>query len=272
MSKFKKVSEIENIPSFIEKRFVGASYDVVEDPYAELKNNSTNNRNKIAKQTVGMQKEAQSFDRSWEKIQGASMYEEPRYSFKQDLEESLNPNAIRRAGSTYDDGLNARTTTSGLKAFSADEYMNAMLSRSASIFNPDMIAISEEFLNSQESSSQQAMVNEAQRREARASKHSSWQEEKLNSLRKASVVSSRAHSVLRTSNEAEHSSQWGMIDPETLDQREFQKVAMQEKSRQNRMGLKKNHTEDIENRAVNKAQTIHDIYNNISINLDIEKF
>ena len=218
MSKFKKVSEIENIPSFIEKRFVGASYDVVEDPYAELKNNSTNNRNKIAKQTVGMQKEAQSFDRSWETIQGASMYEEPRYSFKQDLEESLNPNAIRRAGSTYDDGLNARTTTSGLKAFSADEYMNAMLSRSASIFNPDMIAISEEFLNSQESSSQQAVVNEAQRREARASKHSSWQEEKLNSLRKASVVSSRAHSVLRTSNEAEHSSQWGMIDPETLDQ------------------------------------------------------
>jgi hypothetical protein len=46
---------------------------------------------------------------------------------------------------------------------------------------------------------------------------------------------------------------------------------MQEKSRQNRMGLKKNHTEDIENRAVNKAQTIHDIYNNININLDIDK-
>ena len=149
MSKFKKVSEIENIPSFIEKKFVGASYDVVEDPYAELKNNSANNRNKIAKQTVGMQKEAQSFDRSWETIQGASVYEEPKYSFRQDLEDGLNGNAIRRAGSTFDDGLNARTTTSGLKAYSADEYMNAMLSRSASIFNPDMIAITEEFLNSQ---------------------------------------------------------------------------------------------------------------------------
>jgi len=232
MSKFKKVSEIENIPSFIEKKFVGASYDVVEDPYAELKNNSANNRNKIAKQTVGMQKEAQSFDRSWETIQGASVYEEPKYSFRQDLEDGLNGN----------------------------------------IFNPDMIAITEEFLNSQEATSQQAMVNEAQRREARASKHGSWQEEKLNSLRKSSVVSSRAHSVLRTSNESEHSSQWGMVDPDQLDQREFQKVAMQEKSRQNRMGVKKSHTEDIENRAVNKAQTIHDIYNNININLDIDKF
>jgi hypothetical protein len=272
MSKFKKVSEIENIPSFIEKKFVGASYDVVEDPYAELKNNSANNRNKIAKQTVGMQKEAQSFDRSWETIQGPSVYAEPTYSFRQESEDSLNPNAIRRAGSTFDEGLNARTTTSGLKAYSADEYMNAMLSRSASIFNPDMIAISEEFLNSQESSSQQAVVNDAQRREARASKHNTWQEEKLNSLRKSSVVSNRAHSVLRTSNEAEYSSQWGMIDPDQLDQREFQKVAMQEKSRQNRMGVKKNHTEDLENRAVNKAQTIHDIYNNVNINLDIDKF
>jgi hypothetical protein len=135
-----------------------------------------------------------------------------------------------------------------------------------------MIAITEEFLNSQEASSQQAMVNEAQRREARASKHGSWQEEKLNSLRKSSVVSSRAHSVLRTSNDSEHSSQWGMVDPDQLDKREFQKVAMQEKSRQNRMGVKKSHTEDIENRAVNKAQTIHDIYNNININLDIDKF
>ena len=76
-----------------------------------------------------------------------------------ELEDGLNSNAIRRAGSTFDDGLNARTTTSGLKAYSADEYMNAMLSRSASIFNPDMIAISEEFLNSQESSSQLCTEN-----------------------------------------------------------------------------------------------------------------
>jgi hypothetical protein len=272
MSKFKKVSETENIPSFIEKKFVGASYEAFDDPYAELKNNSANNRNKIAKQTVGMQKEAQSFDRSWESIQGPSVYSEPTYSFKHEAEDSLNPNAIRRAGSTFDDGMNARTTTSGLKAFSADEYMNAMLSRSASIFNPDMIAITEEFLNSQESSSQQAMVNDAQRREARASKHSTWQDDKLNSLRKSSVVSSRAHSVLRTSNEGEHSSQWGMIDTDQLDQREFQKVAMQEKSRQSRMGVKKNHTEDLENRAINKAQTIHDIYNNVKLNIDIDQF
>jgi hypothetical protein len=62
-----------------------------------------------------------------------------------------------------------------------------------------------------------------------------------------------------------------MIDVDSLDNRETQRLAMNEKSREQRLGLKKNHTEDLENRAVNKAQTIHDIYNNININLDIDK-
>jgi hypothetical protein len=149
--------------------------------------------------------------------------------------------------------------------------MNAMLSKSASIFNPDMIALSEEFLNSQESTSQQAMVNHAQRREAQATKHASWEERQLNQIRKTSIVTNRAHSVLRTANEGQHSSQFGMVDTDALDNRETQRVAMHEKSREQRLGLKKSHTEDLENRAVNRAQTIHDIYNNVSINLDIDK-
>jgi hypothetical protein len=62
-----------------------------------------------------------------------------------------------------------------------------------------------------------------------------------------------------------------MIDADSLDNRESQRVAMQEKSREQRLGLKKSHTEDLENIAVNRAQTIHDIYNNVNINLDIDK-
>ena len=270
MSKFRKVSETENIPSFIEKKFVGASYEAFDDPYAELKNNSTENRIKISKQTIGNQKTAENFTKSWEKIQGPSVYEEPKYNFNN--EDLFGTNTIRRAGSDYDEGMNARTITSGLKAYSADEYMNAMLSKSASIFNPDMIALSEEFLNSQESTSQQAMVNHAQRREAQATKHASWEERQLNQIRKSSVVTSRAHSVLRTANEGQHSSQFGMVDSDALDNRETQRVAMHEKSREQRLGLKKSHTEDLENRAINKAQTIHDIYNNVKLNIDIDQF
>ena len=268
MSKFKKVSEIENIPSFIEKRFVGASYDVVEDPYAELKNNSTNNRNKIAKQTVGMQKEAQSFDRSWEKIQGPSVYQDLRTETIEDRLLSQDFGAIRRAGTQFDQGENARTTTSGLKAFSADDYMNAMLSRSASIFNPDMIAISEEFLNSQASTSQQAVADQQQQREAKASRHKSWEESQLNTLRQASVVSSRAHSILRTSSDNEFNSTFGMIDPSALDNRETQRIANQEKIRNERLAIKKNIQEDMNYKSQNRAKTINEIYNSIDLNFD----
>jgi hypothetical protein len=64
--RFRKVSETENIPSFLEKKFVGAQVEVEEDPYAELKNNSAENRMKISKQNIGFTKEANSFSKSWE--------------------------------------------------------------------------------------------------------------------------------------------------------------------------------------------------------------
>ena len=150
MSKFRKVSDIENIPQFIQNKFVGASVEIDEDPYAELKNNSTENKIRISKQQIGMQKEAMSIQKSWEKISGASVYEDLRpQSFEERLA-NLQTGGIKRADYGIESGT-VRTQTSGLKTFSSEDYMNAMLSRSASISNPDMIAISEEFLNSQES-------------------------------------------------------------------------------------------------------------------------
>jgi hypothetical protein len=266
MSKFRKVSEIENIPSFMEQKFVGASYEAFDDPYAELKQNSTENRIKISKQTIGNQKTAENFTKSWEKIQGPSVYEEPKYNFNN--EDLFGTNTIRRAGSDYDEGLNARTTTSGLKAYSADEYMNAMLSRSASIFNPDMIAISEEFLNSQASTSEQSIIENQRAREAKTTRHKAWEESQLNNLRQSSVVSSRAHSILRTSSDNEFNSTFGMIDPSALDNRETVRIANQEKNRNDRMAIKKNIQSDMTNKSQMRAKTVNEIYNSIDINFD----
>ena len=137
MSKFRKVNETENIPSFIEKRFIGASVEIDEDPYAELKKNSTENRMKISKQQIGMEKEATSLAKSWEKISGASMYDDLRpQSFEERLS-NLEPGSIRRSDYASDNGDNVRTTTSGLKAFSSEDYMNAMLSRSCLLYTSD---------------------------------------------------------------------------------------------------------------------------------------
>ena len=270
MSRFKKVNETENIPSFIEKRFVGSQVNIEEDPYAELKANSAENQFKISKETIGLKKEASIFEKSWEKISGASVYQDYRGESIADRILSQELGAIKRADYGTDEGTNARTTTSGLKAYSADEYMDCMLRGSANIFNPDMIAISEEFLNSQSSNSEQSVVELQRRREAQASKHQNWEEKQMNNLRKSQVVNSRAHNILRTSNDLEHTSQFGMVDPEVLDAREAQRVAMQNKNRESRLAIKKNIAEEFETKAQNRAQTVADIYRNIDLNLDLD--
>ena len=270
MSRFKKVNETENIPSFIEKRFVGSQVNIDEDPYAELKANSAENQFKISKETIGLKKEASIFEKSWEKISGASMYQDYRGESIADRILSQELGAIKRADYGTDEGTNARTTTSGLKAFSADEYMDCMLRGSANIFNPDMIAISEEFLNSQSSNSEQSLVETQRRREAKASRHQSWEEKQINNLRKSQIVNNRAHNILRTSNDLEHTSQFGMIDPEVLDAREAQRVAMQNKNREARLAIKKNIAEEFETKAQNRAQTVADIYRNIDLDFIID--
>ena len=54
MGNFRRVSDTTNLPNFIEKKFVGAQTEIEEDPYAELRNNSADNRVKISKQTMGI--------------------------------------------------------------------------------------------------------------------------------------------------------------------------------------------------------------------------
>jgi hypothetical protein len=125
MSKFKKVSQIEQIPSILENSFFGTPEN--EDPYAELKANSQDNRTRIAKQT-GFNREASFKSNNWEKIQGPSLYNELRdLSFEERVAElektaGLSAETIKRSSYAYDDGDNARTLTSGLKAFSSEVF------------------------------------------------------------------------------------------------------------------------------------------------------
>ena len=267
MSRFKKVSEIENIPSFLEKKFVGAQVEVEDDPYADLKKNSTENRMKISKQNIGFTKEANSFSKSWEKISGPSLYNDLRQETVEDRLLAQDFSAIKRSGSFYDDGESARTTTSGLKAYSSEEYMDCMLRGSSNIFNPDMISISKEFLNSQESTTEQAVVEQQRLREAKASRHQSWEEKNISRIKKANVVNSRAHSILRTSSDNEFNSTFGMIDPESLDQRESMRIANQDRVRNERLSIQKNFQDQMIEKSKNRAQTVSDIYNNIDLDL-----
>jgi hypothetical protein len=272
MSKFRKVAELENIPSLLSNSFI-PEFSADEDPYAELRNNSRENQIRISKQ-LGFEKTAEVKENNWEKIQSATTYNETRaLSFEERLAETgdFSINAIKRAGSSVDNGMNARTTTSGLQAFSADDYMNAMLSRSASIFNPDMIAISEEFMNTQSTQSEQSIADMQQKREATAGRHKSWEASKMKeigSLRGSNVVSNRAHSVLRTNTVSEYNGSFGMINVDSLDQREAQRLANINSKREQKLALKMNKIEDFESRANMSAASINDIYSKINIDFD----
>jgi hypothetical protein len=267
MSRFRKVSEIENIPSFLEKKFVGAQVEIEDDPYAELRKNSVENRMKISKQNIGFTKEANTLNKSWEKISGPSLYNDLRQETVEDRLLSQDFSAIKRTGSFYDDGESARTTTSGLKAYSSEEYMDCMLRGSSNIFNPDMISISREFLNSQETTTEQAIVEMQRQREAKASRHQAWEEKNINRIKKANVVNSRAHSILRTSSDNEFNSTFGMVDPDSLDQRESIRIANQDRVRNERLAIQKNFQDQMIEKSKNRAQKISDIYNNIDLDL-----
>lgn len=255
MGNFRRVSDTTNLPNFIEKKFIGAQVEIEEDPYAEIKKNSAENRVKISKQQIGMTKSA-SNSKSWEKVEQA-------FTFNQFAEETLED---RLASGNFKKEDNTRTA-SNLQAFSPDDYMNVLMNHSSEIFNPEMFGISQEFMNSQQSESQQAIVDNAHRREAKAARHSAWEREAMDSLRKSQVVNSRAHSILRVSTDVEsRSSQFGVLDPSELDERENMRVANQNRAREQKLAIKKKQHEDLINKSLNHSKTLADIYN--SFNLD----
>ena len=108
----------------------------------------------------------------------------------------------------------------------------------------------------------------AQKREAKASRHNTWEEKQLNTIRKSNVVNSRAHSILRTSNDTESNSQFGMIDPNLLDARENMRFANQEKNRMDRLAIKKNNEENMNYNSQQRAKTVSEIYSSIDLNFD----
>jgi hypothetical protein len=255
MGNFRRVSDTTNLPNFIEKKFVGAQTEIEEDPYAELRKNSADNRVKISKQTMGVTKTAS--NKSWEKVEQAS-------TFNQYAEDTLEG---RLLSGQY--GNDNSKTASNLQAFSPDDYMSVLMKNPQEIFSPQMFGIQDDFLASQEKESHQAIVNNQHRREAKASRHSAWEQNALESLRQSKVVNSRAHSILRVSTDVEsRSSQFGVLDPNELDVRENMRVANQNRAREQKLAIKKKQQEDLVNKSLNHSKTLADIYNSFDIDED----
>ena len=69
----------------------------------------------------------------------------------------------------------------------------------------------------------------------------------------------------RYSSDNEFNSTFGMIDPESLDQRESMRIANQDRVRNERLSIQKNFQDQMIEKSKNRAQTVSDIYNNIDL-------
>jgi len=252
MGNFRKVSDTTNVPNFIEKKFVASQVEIEDDPYADLRRNSAENKIKISKQSIGLKKEASV--KPWEVIQGAANYNDSAQFTFEDQISSGNYNRKEER------------VASDLQAYSSEDYMNAFMNQSLNVFDPAMMDISSEFMNSQDSTSQQSIIDTAHKREARASKHSQWESNAMECLRKSQVVNSRAHSILRVASDVEsRQSQFGVLDPNELDQREQMRAANQNKAREQRLAIKKRQQEDLISKSLNGSKTLADIYNSFDL-------
>lgn len=279
MSKFRRVSETENIPAYIEQKFVGASVEA-EDPYAHLREASQENQARIARQQFGMGREAKK-DREFQ-IEGPSIYENRReMSIDERIAalkaEDFSPHAIRRSDYGTDDGDTAREVTASLKAFSPEDYMNVMLRGASSIWNPDMFEVAEAFMESHDTISEQAIADAQQRREARKTQHTAWENEQMEqvaSLRESRVCASRANGILRTAIENEAAGNFGLMDVNEVDENEARRIAMLEAAQAERLKFKASHRMDRNQRHASweqgvdtRAKTFDDIYTKVNLGL-----
>lgn len=283
MSKFKRVVDTEGLGEVANSAF--GVQAAATDPYAHLRESAADNQIKMAKQQMGGGREAAAKPHDWETVPEQQNYVERRTLTIEERLAQLNPadfapNAVRRSDYGIDAGDTAREVTSGLKAYSPEDYMNVMLRGSASIFDPDMAVIADEFEKSQEETSQQAIARANQIRMARKTKHDDWESDKtaeIATIRKPSVLTHRASSVLRTAIENEAAGNFGMMDYDQLEKNEAQRIAMAEAQRETRLALKSKHTKDRSQRhqeweegALGGAKTANDIYRFIDLDIDKE--
>ena len=80
------------------------------------------------------------------------------------------------------------------------------------------------------------------------------------------MIKLRAHSILRVASDVEsRQSQFGVLDPNELDQREQMRAANQNKAREQRLAIKKRQQEDLISKSLNGSKTLADIYNSFDL-------
>lgn len=235
MSKLKRVADTQGMPEYVENHFDPQFKP--NDPYAHLRENAVQRHIKIANATMGEKEEIKEND--WERIQTASVYNDPRFAPADDDLSNLQPQdvsgrGIRRAWNDTDENLNARDIQ--IQWGNRDDYVAAML-RGVTMFD-DAEMISEELLK--ENNRRQAQFVSMQKREAMvAQRNANWEQEKLKTIRPKRIASSRAHEIIRTSEENLTDGRFGLPDLDVIEQRERERLSIIDRKREEKLALRR---------------------------------
>lgn len=152
MKSFRKVSEQNEVPSYVLKRFAANEpQELQEDPYAELRDRAADNKRRIAHDEVSFGKAERTAQRpDWERISSAETYK-PRSMSRVTQEEfdveDVRGGAVRRisAGQQYDTGFRPGSQGSEflMTAMEADMMLRQAERNGQSFFDPDLANVTE---------------------------------------------------------------------------------------------------------------------------------
>ncbi len=241
MSKFRKVAETEDIPSYIEDTFTPQRVAVKDDPYANLRQGASQRKFHIAREAASMQNETPEVEHEWERLSSAAVLNQERVLPTEDRWAGLNPedvlsNAVRRAGYDTDHDQSLRDNFQWSTGYEAA----AIYAGGTSIWDPARETM-EDYCRT--AASQQGMFEKKSREDVQKERTEAWEEEKLAGMarqRPRKTVMSRANAVIRTSTENLSDGAFGIPDYQWLEQQEQQRVAMADARREQRLAIKPN--------------------------------
>lgn len=265
MSKFKRVSELTVSDHFV--KALNPEYS--GDKYAALKKKASENQHKIAKNNSQYKTSQRTEPFEWEREVQPEMYRD--YSFPKNESEynnmeylGSNSKIVRKSDYATDQDFTAKN----LEFFTPEQYTQALI-KQATVFDPNMEDIVQAFNQSQETSSEIAIMNSETRNMIKQSKNERWHEKANSTVRESKYSTARANPILKTQNEFTADGRFGLMDWTELDINEQNRLNMREQNRVAKAQIKAKGRsrqevhENWENNIVRKSQTYNDYYNTI---------
>jgi len=238
--RFRRVSDTQQIPETVERAFYGER----EDPYKELRAGATERRVKIASQTMDMRRETPVREQSWAVERGQETYIDRMMRPADERLSNLSPadvstNAVRRLGSSYDNGYNTRSA--GQELYVTTEDALSLLRRGVSLWNPNMDEV--DYTLRQAMEEHDAQFENENTREFKARKRKEeWERRNAASLlRQRREVTARGHQIVRTSQNNEYvtETQWGIPNYSPIIEAERERMLAYERAKEERLAFKR---------------------------------